>query len=314
VSPRKSPTRVHRPVSPQFDQFVTSWRLHLEYEVEVGEKSVHTVDVYLRSVNQLGQFLTEHGMPTELSSITREHVQEFIRDLRSRTSGATANTRFRALQRFFAWAIEEGEIRESPMERLTPPRVDTERTQSLTEDDVRALLKTCRGTDFTARRDTAIIRLMFDTGMRRGEVAGLTIDDVDLDSRVLRVEGKGRRVRYQPFGRAVARDLDRYLRSRVQHPDNQLPNLWLGRAGPMTPSGVYQVIRDRGIEAGLGKIHPHQLRHAFSNAMKARGASEEDTMRLGGWKSPEMVRRYGESLADDRARQTHDRLSPGDRV
>jgi integrase/recombinase XerC len=76
------------------------------------------------------------------------------------------------------------------------------------------LLKSCEGRDFPSRRDTAIILLLVDTGMRRAECAGMSLDDVDLDQRIVWVLGKGRRPRALPIGRKTAQALDRYLRAR----------------------------------------------------------------------------------------------------
>ncbi len=78
----------------------------------------------------------------------------------------------------------------------------------------------------------AIIRLLLDTGLRRAELAGLTVEDVDLDNQVLRVQGKGARVRLVPYGRKAATALDRYLRARLSHRDAGDTHLWLGQLGP----------------------------------------------------------------------------------
>jgi site-specific recombinase XerC len=75
--------------------------------------------------------------------------------------------------------------------------------------------------------------------MRRAECAGITLDDVDLDQRIVWVLGKGRRPRALPIGRKTAQALDRYLRVREGHRLANLPHLWIGRNGPMTPSGIY---------------------------------------------------------------------------
>jgi integrase/recombinase XerC len=160
--------------------------------------------------------------------------------------------------------VAEGDLEVSPMGGMRPPQLPEQPVEVIRPEHLARLLKACEGRDFTSRRDTAVILLLVDTGMRRAECVGMTLDDVDLDQRIVWVLGKGRRPRALPIGRKAAQALDRYLRVRDEHRLSHLAQLWVGRNGPMTPSGVYQVVRDRARAAGLPAIHPHQLRHAFA--------------------------------------------------
>ena len=108
-------------------------------------------------------------------------------------SAATANNRYRALQRFFAFLADEGEITASPMARMKPPSVPEPVTAVLSDDELRRLFAECDGARFEDRRDVALFRLLADTGCRSAEVMGLKLDDLDRDGGFIFVMGKGSR-------------------------------------------------------------------------------------------------------------------------
>jgi integrase len=102
---------------------------------------------------------------------------------------------------------------------MKPPLVPDQPPEVLRDEELKKLLKVCEGSDFVSRRDTAIIRLLIDSGMRRSEISGLKVSDVHFDQGVAIVLGKNRKPRACPFGKKTAQALDRYLRTRSAHPD-----------------------------------------------------------------------------------------------
>lgn len=297
------------PATP-LDRQITSFGRWLRF----ANKSDKTIIVYVSAARKFGGWLAEHDV-TDWADVEPEHIREFIIGILDTRSAGYASNLFRALQQFAKWYAAEEET-PNPMAGMKPPMLLEQETPVLRTEELKALLKSCDGKEFVQRRDTAILYLFLDSGIRRAELTALNVDDVDLDHREVTVLGKGRRTRTVAFGRKAAWALDRYITERARHRQAELPALWLGEKGkgPMTGSGVFQMIQRRGDAVGVKGLHPHTMRHTWAHLMKAANMSDDEIMKNAGWRSPQMLARYAASTAAERARDSARRLAPGDRL
>ncbi len=285
---------------------------NFDLSLRARNRSPETVKSYVGTVELFGGFLLVSGFPTSIDCIGREHVESFIADQLARWKPKTARIRYGNLQQFFKWCVEEGEITETPMKNVRPPSVPEVPVPIISDDHLRRIFKSAEGATFEQRRDAAILRVLYDCGVRLAEVTGLGVDDVDWDRQVINVVGKGSRPRAVPFGRRTSQALDRYVIRASGSPADGVAGLWLGAKGRLTDSGIAQMIRRRCRDAGVPHLHAHQFRHGAAHRWLASGGSEGDAMRLFGWRSRVMLERYGAVLADQRAYDAYRRLCPGD--
>jgi site-specific recombinase XerD len=267
-----------------------------------------TIGRYEQSLRFFGDYQQAQGLPTAPAEWSRPNIEGWISHLLATCAPATAAGHYRALRTFCAWLVSEEEIDTSPMQRMHSPTVPLVPPPVIDSDTIGRLLEACKGRGMEARRDTAIVLLLASTGMRRGELVGLKLADVDIEQGLATVTGKtGTRV--VPLTASVCVAIDRYMRVRASHRRASLPNLLLGHFGAMTGGGVLQLLQRRARMAGVTtRIWTHGFRHTATHNLLAAGLSELDTCTILGWSSTTQLQRYGASQRTERATVAYRRL------
>src|SRR5664280_1823948 len=298
---------------------VPDWRRHLRAK----NLSPSTIRSYLYVAEQFASAAdaasasakaqSNSGGPLKASALPAA-IESYLGNVLDRSSASNAAKHYRSLQQFVRWLVDEGELDANPMARIHAPKVPERQVAIFTDAELIRLLSVCKGNAFTQRRSAAILRVLMDTGCRAAEVTGLQLGNVDLDIGAITVLGKGRRVRTVPISAKTAEAISRYLRQRNKHTNAALPDLWLGRKGRLTTSGLGQLLDRLGLRADVAHCHAHRFRHTSAHQWLSAGGGERSLMRIMGWRSPAMLSRYGASAADERAKDEFRRLNLGNRL
>lgn len=282
-----------------------------ERELNYRQLARQSIENYRNAFAAYRNWLNANNYPIDATCVSASRYIEYGEWLKANRAASTTNHRMKLLRVFIQWCYEMGEC-PSPVPAFSVPAGDR-KPQVIPDDTLKALIAICKTYPrHYALRNELIVRLLLDTGMRRRELANVRIRDIDNMS--ISIVGKGEKPRYVYFGNNTGRVLDRYLRVRSQFPGADCGYLLLGSHGKLGRSGIYSVIKRLCERAELPHINPHAFRHTFAHDWLDNGGSPRDLMRVAGWSSEAMLDVYGAELANQRAANSHKRLSRGDRV
>jgi integrase/recombinase XerC len=282
---------------------------HLDRE---RNASAHTRRAYRKDLEQFLAHAREQ-LAREVAPADIDHllIRSFLARLHERgLKKASAARKLAALRTFFRYLCREGVLETNPARALLSPRTERRIPVHLEEHEIASLLDV-PGEGLGPARARAILELFYATGIRCGELVGLDVDDVDMDTRMVRVLGKGRKERVVPFGRPAGEALRRY----ADHRRATMPRsgaLFVNkRGGRLTDRYVRYIVAERLLQmAASRRISPHALRHSFATHLLERGADLRAIQELLGHASLSTTQRYTHVNARhilDVYRKTHPR-------
>jgi integrase/recombinase XerD len=274
------------------------------------------VSAYHNDLTQLNELMVRRNK-SDWADVTRDDLIEYILWLKEREyASATVARKVAAMKSFFGFLLRTGNIEDNPAEELDSPKVKKQLPQTLTPDEVDRLLAQPAKTGDTpkALRDTAILEMLYATGMRVSEIASVTLDDVDLQAGTVRCVGKGSKERMMPLYAEATKAVQVYLdkgRSRLLGQNKAERTLFLNPRGErLTRQGLWLIIKGYARQLGLeDRVTPHTLRHSFATHMLNGGAGLREVQRLLGHANISTTQVYTH-VSQDRLRQVYDGAHP----
>jgi integrase/recombinase XerD len=231
-----------------------------------------TVEAYRRDLTHLARWLGRSP-----ADATAEELAVYVAQLRADGLAATTIARrLAAIRSFFRHQVLLGERTDNPAANVELPKRQRTLPRTLSPGEVERLLEAAAGTTPRAFRDRALAELLYGAGLRVSEAVSLDRQAIDLENRLVRCLGKGRKERVVPIGREAVEALRRYLARGRPHLDRRhRSELFLNaHGGPLTRAGAFLVLRRLAEKAGLEpeRVHPHLLRHSFATHLLEGGA------------------------------------------
>jgi site-specific recombinase XerD len=249
----------------------------------------------------------------DLISLDRQLLKKFIIDrLNSGQSPATVNHYIRSLKVYYSFVLREEYLEKNPIDGLSLAAIPETIKPVLELKQISMLHSSIQGDNFFAARDKAMILLLWDTAIRLKELLSIKTADLDLISKTIRINGKGRNEGIVPFGLKTKREMVNYLKLRREIPSDYLFCACSGY--PVMARNFQRSLNSHGKKLNL-KITPHLIRHSAATYLAKNEMPAQHIQILLGHSNLSTTQRYINQIVNQEGLQiSHRRLSPGDRL
>lgn len=234
-------------------------------------------------------------------------IRGYLASLQKRgAKKATIARKLAVLRTFFQYLVREGRVLLNPAKRVVRPKQEKRLPKFLTVDQAQALMTTPSGEGWIVQRDRAILETFYSTGIRVSELVGLNPDDIDFDSGLVKVFGKGRKERIVPIGQKAIDALRAYLAARPFSAEALFSNM---RGGRLTVRSIDRIVKKYVRRIDQPNMVPHSLRHTFATHLLEGGADLRSVQEMLGHASLSTTQRYTH-LQVDHLMQVYDKAHP----
>ena len=280
-------------MSKLFKNYTHSYFAYLQIE---KNSSVHTVSSYRDDLEHFFMFMDEQHV-ADLTDVTHQTARLYLTLLHEKKMArASVSRKISALRGFYRFLMREDVVKENPFLLVHRPKGTKKLPSFFYEEEMQELFEMVEGSDSFSIRNRALLEILYGTGIRVSECAGLELPDLDSRLGVLLVRGKGGKERYVPYGSFAAEAVEGYLKNSrpffMKKADHN--KLFVNfRGAPITTGGIRYILNELIRKASLsGKIHPHMLRHTFATHMLNNGADMRTVQELLGHASLSSTQMY----------------------
>ncbi len=264
------------------EEWINAFLVHLQNK----NFSLHTIRSYRADLQEFLLFFKKRSQ-NDLRHFTSANIRSFLAALQTQHNPArnTILRKIASLRSFATFLLEQGKLERNPFKLLPAPKREKILPKFLSVPETERLLDTAAQSKHFAARDKALFELIYSSGLRRSEVTGLRVKDIDFFNGIVKVFGKGAKERLVPVTDAALHALKTYLACRKNpQPEDAL---FLNKNGkPLTGDGLAYIFKNTAIASHLArKVTPHSLRHSFATHLLNNGCDLRSLQEMLGHKS-----------------------------
>lgn len=279
---------------------IKNFQTYLDVEKNV---SAHTQTAYLADVKEFLHYLTENKIvkrEEDIVSADSEQIRGFLSYLYLRKiKKVSVNRKISSLKAFYRYLVRTGKIKQNPAEMIQTLKTEKHMPTFLSVDEMFELLKYPQGDSAASCRNRAMLEMFYSSGLRLSELAGLNLEDIDFNQRLVKVRGKGRKERIVPIGEHAVKAMKEYLektgeiRKRPSREFCKTPLFLNAKGRRITTRSIARIVNDLSVRSHVGRrISPHALRHSFATHLLNAGADLRAIQELLGHESLSTTQKY----------------------